>query len=122
MSTHIAVHNLGKPRATARQLLQARDKFRRQANDRRKSSRNGKEEYFRKEVNGKRLDDWEDIVCCWIHSNRQNSGGTFYRPVADGIGDGPPEVGFGTQKNRRNGIKFYRSGSTKAYSKEFKRH
>ena len=122
MSTHIAVHNLGKPRATARQLLQARHKFRRQANDRRKSSRNGKEEYFRKEVNGKRLDDWEDIVCCWIHSNRQNSGGTHYRLVADGIGDGPPKVGFGTNNNQRYRIKLYRSGSTGAYSKEFKRH
>ena len=31
-------------------------------NDRRKSSRTGKEEYFREEVNGKRsVDDWEDI-------------------------------------------------------------
>ena len=57
MSTHIAVHNLGMPRATSHQLLQTRDKFRGQANDRRKSSRNGKEEYFCEEVNGKRLDD-----------------------------------------------------------------
>ena len=120
MSTHIAVHNLGKPRATSRQLLQTRDKFRRQANDRRKSGRNGKEEYFCEEVNGKHLDD-KFFFAVGFHSNRQNSGGTFYRPVADGIGDGPPEVGFGTHKNRRNGIKFYRSGSTEVYSKEFER-
>ena len=57
MSTHVAVHNLGRPRATSRQLLQTRNKFRGQANDWRKSSKNGKEEYFREEVNGKRLDD-----------------------------------------------------------------
>ena len=56
MSTHIAVHNLGRPRATSRQLLQTRDKFRGQANDRRKSSRKGKEEYIREEVNGQCLD------------------------------------------------------------------
>ena len=52
------------------------------------------------------------------HSNRQNSGGTLYRLVADGIGDGPPNVGFGT---KRYGMKLYKSGSTEAYSKEFKR-
>ena len=94
-------------------------------NDRRKSSRNGKEEYFREELNGKRLNDWEDIcIAVGSHSNRQNSCGTLYRLVADGIGDGPPKVVFGTNNNQRYGIKefieLYRSGSTEAYSKEFK--
>ena len=92
-------------------------------NDQRKSSRNGKEEYFREDVNAKRLDDWDVCSAVFSHSNRQNSGGTLYRLVADGIGDGPPKpVGFGTNNNQRHRIKLYRSGSTEAYSKEFERH
>ena len=52
-------------------------------NDQRKSSRNGKEGYFHKEVNGKCLDDGEDICfAVGSHSNQQNSGGTLYRVVA----------------------------------------
>ena len=92
-------------------------------NERRKSSRNGKEEHFREDVNAQGLDNWED-VCFAVgsHSNRQNSGGTLYRLVADGIGDGPPKVGFSTNNNQRYGIKLYRSGSTEAYSEEFQRH
>ena len=32
------------------------------------------------------------------NSNRQKSGGTLCRLVADGIGDGPPKVGFDQQQ------------------------
>ena len=91
-------------------------------NDQRKSSRNGKEEYFREDVNAKRLDDWNVCSAVVSHSNRPNPGGTHYRLVADGIGDGPPKVGFGTNNNQRYRMKLYKSGSTQAYSKEFKRH
>ena len=91
-------------------------------NDRRKSSRNGKEEHFHEEVSGKRLDDWEDIGFAFgSHGNRQNSGGTLYRLIADGFGDGPPKACFSTNNNHRYGIKHYRRGSTETYSKEFKR-
>ena len=87
-------------------------------NDQSKSSRNGKEEYFREDVNAKRLDDREDICfAVGSHSNRQNSGGTLYRLVADGIGDEPPS----TNNNQRYRIRLNRSGTTEAYSNEFKR-
>ena len=69
------------------------------------------------------MDDWEDICfAVGSHSNRQNSGGTLYRLVADGIGDGPPKIGFGTNNSQRYGIKIYKSGSTEVCSKELKRH
>ena len=87
-------------------------------NDRRKSNRNGKEEYLREEVNGKRLDDWQDIrFALGSHSNRHNSGGTLDRLVGDGIAGVPPNVGFGTNNNQRYGIQLYQSGSTETYSK-----
>ena len=38
------------------------------------------------------------------------------------VSDGPPNVGFGTNNNQGYKIKLYRSCSTEAYSKEFKRH
>lgn len=61
-------------------------------NDRRKSSGNGKEEYF-EEVNGKRLYDWEDI---------------WYAVGSHSIGGGPPTIDFGTNNSPRYGIKLYK--------------
>ena len=69
---------------------------------------------------------WRNGDVCFAvgsHSNRKNSGGTLYRIVADGIGDGPPsKIGFGTNNSQMYGIKFYKSGSTEVCSKELKRH
>ena len=51
------------PSPTSADTAQRHGRFRGQVNDRRKSSRDGEEEYFfRKEVNGKRLDDGRTFV------------------------------------------------------------
>ena len=125
MSTHIAVHNLGRPRATSRQLLQTREKFRGQVNANRRKLSNGQEECFCKEVDGGRLDDCFVLVSDPVVTGKIQvvhfSGGTFYRLVVDGISDGPPKVGFSTNDNQTYGIKLYGSGCTEAYSKEVKR-
>ena len=73
---------------------------------------------FREEVNGKGLDDWEDVCLLLDPIVTGKIYSTIYRVVADGIGDGPLNVGFGT---KRYGMKLYKNGSTEVYSKDFKR-